>query len=58
MVTMPPDVWDLRQATQPMPEDAWRACRSHYCGMINVVDDGIGAMLYTLEERGLLNNAI
>jgi len=41
-----------------MPDDAWRACRSHYYGMINVVDDGIGAMLDTLEERGLLDNTI
>lgn len=55
---MPPDVWDVRQAAQPMPDEAWRACRSHYYGMINVVDDGIGAMLDTLEERGLLDNTI
>jgi arylsulfatase A-like enzyme len=55
---MPPDVWELRQASQPMPDDAWRACRSHYYGMINVVDDGIGAMLDVLEARGLLENTI
>ena len=55
---MPPDKWTLVQEPQPMPEDAWRACRSHYYGMINVVDDGIGAMLAVLEERGILDNTI
>ncbi len=55
---MPPDIWEVSQEPQPLPAEAWRACRSHYYGMINVVDDGIGCMLNALEVSGQLENTI
>jgi choline-sulfatase len=41
-----------------MPEGAWRECRAHYYGMINVIDDAIDRILGALEERGMLENTI
>ncbi len=58
MAGMPPDVWETSGEPQPLTEDAWRRCRAHYYGMVNVVDDGIGAMLDTLEQRGMLDDTL
>lgn len=52
----------LRQARQRRarrtPKDAWRACKAQYYGLISLVDDGVGLMLATLAERGLLENTL
>jgi arylsulfatase A-like enzyme len=45
-------------APDDMPPDAWRACRAHYYGMINVIDDAIGSMLDTLETQEMLENTV
>lgn len=39
-------------------EAAWRRCKAMYYGNINVVDDGIAALLATLEEKGLLDDTL
>ncbi len=55
----PEDLVKKQQTTMKgMPEEAWRDCRAHYYGMINVVDDGIGKMLDALEQTGRLENTI
>ena len=55
----PEDLIERQQKTMGgMPEEAWRDCRSHYYGMINVVDDGIGKMLDALQQTGKLENTI
>jgi arylsulfatase len=55
----PEDLIERQQKTMGgMPEEAWRDCRSHYYGMINVVDDGIGKMLDALQQTGNLENTI
>ncbi len=41
-----------------LPPEAWRACKAHYYGNTNVIDDGIGGCLETLEEKGLLDNTV
>ena len=58
MAGMPPDIWEVGGEPQPLTEEAWRRCRAHYYGMVNVVDDGIGIMLDALEQRGMLDNTL
>jgi choline-sulfatase len=48
----------MSRTTAGMPAEAVKACKAHYYGMINVVDDGIGAILRSLEECGLLENTL
>lgn len=44
--------------TGGMPPDAWRAIVAQYYGSVSFIDDGIGKILDTLENRGLLENTI
>lgn len=39
-------------------EADWRACKALYYGNVNVIDDGIAAILQTLEQRGMLENTL
>jgi arylsulfatase len=46
------------QTLAKMQGDCWRGVRASYYGMISLIDDGIGMMLRTLQERGLLENTL
>ncbi len=59
-MTLAPEPIKRRQAETlaKLTGEAWRDVRASYYGMISLIDDGIGMMLRTLEERGLLDNTI
>ncbi len=41
-----------------LPPGEAEKCKANYYGMINVVDDAIGAILSSLEKKGILENTI
>ena len=55
-----PGPWRARSAKTlaGMSEPSIRECRAHYYGLVNVIDDGVGRVLQTLERRGLLDNTV